>query len=101
MNNRDTQEQIVKKIDLLSYQLPRVEYALGSAFHPVEPRPDFVSKLKTRFNHPESIRPFRKLSSCDIMLVIFMLISTLILVITGVKLIVDFFLSYRNRSNLS
>ena len=48
MNKRVTLEKTVQRKDLLPYQLPRVEYALGSAFHPVEPRPDFVSKLKTR-----------------------------------------------------
>ena len=98
MNKRVTLEKIVQKKDLLPYQLPRVEYALGSAFHPVEPRPDFVSTLKSQFNDPESIRPFRKLSSGDVMLMVLTLISILILVITGIKLIVDLFSSHRKGS---
>jgi len=101
MNKRDTQERIDQKNDLLLYQLPRVEFVLGSAFHPVEPRPDFVSTLKTRFNDPESIRPFRKLNSRDIILVILMMTSSLILVITFLKLIVDLFSSDRKGSKFS
>ena len=101
MNKQDTREQTVQKKDPLPYPLPRVEYALGTAFHPVEPCPDFVSMLKNRFNDPESLRPFRKLGSRDILLVTVTLTSILILVITVIKLIVDLFLSYRKNSKFS
>jgi hypothetical protein len=77
-----------------SIPLLRAEEALGSVFCRVEPSPDFISTLQTRFDDPESIRPFRRLSPRDIILLVFTLISALMLGLTLIKLTIDLFSSF-------
>ncbi len=85
----------------LNNQLPKIENVLGVAFKPIALRSDFISSLKTRLNDPESVRRFRKLSNRDLFFIIITLTSILMLVLTTIKLLFDFFSGAHRRAETS
>lgn len=90
MNKTFENSRLNAHSDAQTIPLPGVEDALDSLFRPVKPRPEFVASLQTSLSDPRRIRPYRVLSSRDIILIAFTFTSILVIAATALKLLIDF-----------
>jgi len=70
-------------------ELPKIESFLESTFRRVDPRPDFVTGLKSRLSDPAAIQKSR-ISNFNLIMLLFVTLTTTIIVATAlVRLVVE------------
>ena len=76
-------------------ELPFIESALESTFRRVDPRPDFVTGLKSRLSDPAAIQKSR-ISNFNLIMLLFVTLTTTVIVATAlVRLVVELLSAFR------
>lgn len=76
-------------------ELPKIESFLESTFRRVDPRPDFVTGLKSRLSDPAVVQKSR-ISDFNLIMLLFVTLTTTVIVATAlVRLVVELLSAFR------